>query len=321
MEKDLLLKQMQLSRDKNLFYDCSSELKNDFDFVTEVMKIFKDDFDFIDEIAEDFYRGVSVDDIQNSREFLELSILLGQFVPEGHPYYELYTSRLNGIYNTYLMNVAIFKRQEMKISELGFSMLVSQYGDRANVLDYFASRMMYEIYHKNPNGTFEDLIHAGFDEFYYIEEEGYEEFFIRNLTSVDYELGNYLASREDLLEDMVDELTFVGDNWETYNEELLFLSVEIVNNWLDKCTLEQTYGDILYSEEFKKVILSKRLGKVFGISKDDVSRERSNVVDFNAHLFKNELKKLIDKVFVEGQTLTQLQALVNPEDDKSKKLT
>lgn len=320
MKKELLLKKMLLTKNKDLFFECPDYLKEDFDFITDVMKIFSDDFDFIEEIAENYCRFIPRENIEDDPRFIELSILLGRFVPEGNVYYNLYKNRVEVIYNSFLLNLLMIKQHRSDVSELGFSILVGEYGDRDNILKFFAYRIMSEIYNKNPDGTFEDMIHGSFEDFLPIERTGYENFFINYLTNVDYYLGEYVAQNTSILEDFVEDLEYIGDNWEIYQDEVLMQSVELINSWVMDKRLNNVYGDDFdYVQSFKEVVVSKRLGKVFGIDKKEVVMQRGKVVSFFAHIFKKDLGELIDKVFVSCQTLSKLSRLIPASDDGNKK--
>ena len=43
----------------------------------------KDDFDFVDEVAEQYVKFIPEEDISSNPQFIELCMLLGQYVPEG----------------------------------------------------------------------------------------------------------------------------------------------------------------------------------------------------------------------------------------------
>ena len=138
MENKQLLEKMRRTKDKDLYYECSLEQFCNFDFIIEVIKIYKDDFDFIDEVAERYVKFIPEEDINGNPEYIELCMLLGQYVPKEHPFYSFYTSRLDGIYSVFLLHVMMVKDEFPDVSELGFSILMEDHKGRKNILDYFA---------------------------------------------------------------------------------------------------------------------------------------------------------------------------------------
>ena len=287
MEKKQLLEKMRLTKDKNLYYDCSSALLSNFDFITEVIKIYKDDFDFVDEVAEKYVKFIPEEDINGNPEYIELCMLLGQFVPEGHQYYDFYTNRLNGIYSIFLLHVMMVKDQLEGVSELGFSILMEDYGKRKNILDYFAKRLMDELYHKNHCGNFEDLIHKHCDSPQNVQVEGYEQFFIRNVYGVDDKLSYYVFDNPYLLKDLIDELDGICENWYEYEDELSLRCVEIIKEWVHKKKEDAVYGDDFdYEQAMNEVLLSMNFCEMFGLNRKEVYAKQSKILSFNSARFK-----------------------------------
>lgn len=320
MEKMQILEKMRLTKDKNLYYECSLEQVCDFNFITEIINIFKDDFDFVDEVAENYVKFIPEDGIESNPEFIELCMLLGQYVPEGHQYYEFYTNRLNGIYSIFLLHVMMVKDEFPDVSELGFSILMDDHGDRPNILDYFATRLMNELYHCNPCGTFEDLIHKHCDNPVNIMNEGYVDFFVRNLYGVDGSLSYYVFDHPYLLDELVKELDTICLNWDSYEERLSNKCVSVVRDWVLKKQAENTYGeDFDYVQAMNELIVSLNFSSMFGLDKKDVYANISKVVSFGSATFKKDLKVIIDKVLKDRLTITELDNLVLEEDSGPKK--
>lgn len=321
MEKNQILDEMRRTRNKNLYYECSLELYCNFDFITEVINIFCDDFDFIDEVAESYVKYIPAEDINSNPEYIELCMLLGQYVPKGHPYYEFYTNRLDGIYSIFLLHVMMVKDQFDDVSELGFSILMEDHKDRNNILDYFAKRLMDELYHKNPCGDFEDLIHKHCDSPENIYAEGFEAFFIRNLYGVDESLSYYVFDHSYLLSDLIDELDEICENWYDYEENLSYRCVEIVKEWVSKRESESTYGnDFDYQQAMNEVILSMNFCEMFGLNRREVYANQSKILSFGMARFKKDLKAVIDKVLMNRMTLTELDNLNLDGEEGPKKV-
>ena len=321
MEKMQLLNRIRVTKDKDLYYGCSLDLLSDFDFITEVIKIFKDDFDFIDEVAESYVKYIPEEDINSNPEYIELCMLLGQYVPEGHQYYEFYTNRLDNIYSMFLLHVMLVKEELEGVSELGFSILKEDYGERKNILDYFATRLMNELYHKNPCGSFEDLIHKHCDSSENIQQEGYEEFFIRNLYGVDDALSYYVFDNPQLLKNLIVELDVICNNWYLYEDKLTARCVEVVKEWVSKKQKDNSYGnDFDYIQAMNEVILSMNFCEMFGLNRREVFANKSKVISFNSARFKTDLKEVMNKVLMKRMTLFELSNLNLDSESAQKKV-
>lgn len=320
MEKVDLLNKMRTFKNKNLYFECSEELKKDFDFITEVIKIYKDDFDFVDEVAEEYVKYIPSEEIESNPEFIELCMLLGQYVPEGHQYYEFYTNRLNGIYSIFLLHVMMVKDEFPDVSELGFSILMDDHGNRPNILDYFATRLMNELYHCNPCGTFEDLIHKHCDSSANIMNEGYVDFFVRNLYGIDGSLSYYVFDHPYLLKDLSKELDDICLNWDSYEKRLSDKCVSVIKNWVLKKQEENAYGDDFdYIQAMNELVVSMNFTSMFGLDKKSVVANRSKIVSFGGATLKKDLKVIMEKVFFERLTITELDNLIL-EDEETKKV-
>ena len=321
MEKVDLLKRMRVSKDTSLYYNSSEELKKDFDFITEVINIFKDDFDFIDEVAESYVKYIPEEDINGNPEYIELCMLLGQYVPKEHPYYSFYSRRLDGIYSVFLLHVMMVKDEFPDVSELGFSILMEDHKGRKNILDYFAKRMMDELYHKNHCGSFEDLIHKHCDSAINIMNEGYVDFFVRNLYGVDESLSYYVFDHTYLLDSLIDELDEICEKWDDYEQALSDKCIAIIKNWVSDKRDNNVYGnDFDYEQAMNEVILNMNFCSMFGLDRREVYANRSKVLSFGAIAFKKDLKQLMDKVLMERMTLTELDNISLDSDDGPKKV-
>lgn len=320
MEKVDLLNLMRTTKNKDLYYNCSLELLCNFDFITEVIKIFKDDFEFVDEVAERYAKFIPAEEIESNPEFIELCMLLGQYVPEGHQYYEFYTNRLNGIYSIFLLHVMMVKDEFPDVSELGFSILMDDHGDRPNILDYFATRLMNELYHCNPCGTFEDLIHKHCDSPVNIMNEGYVDFFVRNLYGVDGSLSYYVFDHPYLLDDLSKELDNICVNWDEYEKRLSNKCVSVIKNWVLEKQTEKAYGDDFdYIQAMNELVISMNFASIFGLDKKEVYANRSKIVSFGSATFKKDLKVIVNKVLFDRLTIFELDNLVLDEDSGPKK--
>ena len=316
MEKNELLRLMKISKNTTLYYECSEELKKDFNFVTEVIKIYKDNFSFIDEVAESYVKYIPEEDIESNPYYIELCMLLGQYVPKEHQYYEFYTNRLDGIYKMFLLHVMMTKDQFPDVSELGFSILVEDYGEHTNILDYFAKRLMNELYHMNNCGTFEDLVHKHCESAANIMNEGYVDFFARNLYGVDQALSYYVFDHAYLLDELIDELDEICENWDIYEELLTGRCVSIITEWVSLKEKEKAYGDDFdYTQAMNEVIVSMNFSNMFKLNKKDVLSKRSKVLSFGSNIFKNDLKNLVKKVLFERMTITELDRLLLEDEE------
>ena len=305
--KEILIN-LEASRDKEIYYSCPEELKSNFYFIVEVIEIFKDDFDFIMEVAESYLKYIPKEEIENSKEYLELSILLGENVPEGHPYYEYYKVILECLFAGIFSEMVVAKDYLPGVSDCGFSLLMNVYKGRENVLNYFAKRLIECVYYHNSLGSLEELVHKNYEDFGDIVEEGYEEFFIRNLTDVDYSLGEYLASNMNLLEEVCERLDYVGNNWEHYEEDYTDFITSLVRNWLEIRKEAQVYGEYFdYEQSFNEVLVSERLDKLFGLDRHEVLSKKSNIINIELARFRRDLRTYLDKIFPKEGRLTMTE--------------
>jgi hypothetical protein len=151
--------------------------------------------------------------------------------------------------------------------------------------------------------------------------EGYVNFFVRNLYGVDSSLSYYVFDHTYLLDDLVKELDEICLNWDSYVERLSDKCVSVIKNWVLKKQAESAYGDDFdYIQAMNELIVNLNFSTMFGLDKKEVYSNRSKILSFGSATFKKDLKVILDKVLFERLTITELDSLVLEDSGPKKEL-
>ena len=242
-------KVIDYTNDKKMYNFCSDELKANPNFAVYLVDKFHEDLDFIQKV---FYNCIDkyeeVDDNkeqtpeerEKSKGIFELYVLLYKYIKD-----EKLRLKIAVFINMecVFLNVSISMLkssdelipQGKELLQMGFAILVSEYGKHEHLMKYFANRFIDDIFETNKIDL-EVLLHERFDTYQELEEYGINRYLISLLSNYDSYLGDYIANHLDILDVFKNQLFNIKLRWMGYIKKQQNQILEEENN--DKIMLK-----------------------------------------------------------------------------------
>lgn len=317
--KDFMLKVLKTTKDKNMYYFCSDELKEDYGFIKEVINIFKDDLAFVTKIGEERIKKTSSDE-----ERMDLLVTLKNLTTSHQDYMEK-----NIDYGIILHAEYISKRTDIEACKiklhadkigLGFSIIIEDY-ESESVKGFIAESMIREIFYELNKDDLETIMHNKLTK-EQLQDLNKNTYLINILRSYDKDLAFYVSNNLKLLEEQKNSINVIQKNWDNYiNKEIEEKGEKVyerVNDYIDENIKEFPYPviNVIYS-------IASELDKLDIIKSYDAEMEQDEIFKF---IIENNY---IDKSNMNFIQLTHyhnikhmMQEILIPQDnskDKSEK--
>lgn len=208
------------SKDRNIYYLCSKEVKCNLEFVKFLIHKFKNRRLFICHVVDNYIKNNFEDEVGVFELLIEFTDILNSI---GVDYNALsYNIKKHNIYkNTIdeinkLINAG---RLNNLVSGLGFSYIISKYGKSEIVMNYFAYNYVSEIFYSSKNLRLEDLIHKMFSTSDELLKYGVIDFILDYVKGYDEVLANYLLLNLENVKKVELSINYIISNWDNYGTE------------------------------------------------------------------------------------------------------
>ena len=239
------------SKDKKLYSFSSDELKNNIEFTIFVIELFRDDIDFITGVV-DKYLEKNNEGCEDNYFLLTLACKI--INDENNEKYIEYKKELEFHYHVFRVQFEV-ARHEANIDsnskeslKKGFFLLYERYSGNELLLNECAKMMIDELFEDKT--SLEKYFHENYSSINTLREYGVKKLLIDMLNYYDYHLGYYVMGHIDLLEDKYNEISYIYNNWEKYENNLekvkFDLIYEYTHNYLIKYKLISREEEIYY---------------------------------------------------------------------------
>ena len=302
-----MLDVIKLTKDKRIYELCDDDLKNDVVFIENLLEIFKKDFEFCYRIVNDSLNNISEVDKINL-----YIIMINNFkkIDDDRLYVMKLTVNLFYLENMIENYICIDKLNSREKREfgLGFLTILHDFNDKPIVKDYFAKRLLDEIYESI------DLykhIHLRFNNKEELLKIGIKKYICNSVYGYDEYLAGYIESSNVTLE-LENKIKKILDDFSEFEEDKLYYIVDIIL-------------DFAYDNELSILPLINYISEIFKIPK--IIYIYNNMLNNNeiyeydemikpSKKYLNKLKRII-KHYIE--TLEEIDDYI--EDEKVIKLT
>lgn len=240
-----MLAVINYSNDINIYNLCSENVKNDYNFVKQVILKFKNKKDFIIKIADYYLKNN-----ENDFECIELNIIMSKLMNNReNPKYKI-LSDTNYFAKRLEIEAEKSRDKEVALSAgMGFIFLFDLYHSSEIITEYYAELMMKEII-KDNDIDFENMIHNHFKSREQIENIGINNYIIRVISYYDSMLGSYLSTHLNLIASMKEQIKNACANWDNYilqNEKERYMNMfDMVHTYLNSVESKMGETDIIY---------------------------------------------------------------------------
>ena len=254
--KDFMMMVIRTTHDKKMYSFCSDEVKTNHEFVKYLIYEFKNDLNFICEVVDNFFDAKG-----DTKEAFELSIIMYDILKrKDDDRFLIYGLKANAryIYEMSEIQLYIDKSNDENNIGMGFIVVYDEYKDSKIILDYFAKKMVVNLFEDNKI-KLEELIHKNFRTKKSFEDVGISNFLINFIRYYDDMLSDYLASNIYLLSDYIKEEKKIKYNFDNYNNKLESEKIDIILERIDEY-FKEINASYYLSETFLTYYVAKKLG-------------------------------------------------------------
>lgn len=284
---EFMIEVIKHSRDKKLYNLCSDEIKSNYNFVKFMVETFKSDFNFIVDVANNYLKTVTDDNINA----YELTVLISEGITSDmaleDPKLCEFKLQASSFYEIELIKLAAALEQtnDESLKEeygLGFLYVLDTYEKSDTICNFFAKRLIDEIFYENDDYTLEQILHMNFKSYSELEAYGINTFLTDYIKKYDKYLSSYVLLQLDLLEPIKKSIRRIEKNWDNYvnriNSEKVNIYEKKVEKYVDKYGMTiSTIGLINYVT--KKLYLESVFYKYDAFLKEYNEMEDSDFLD------------------------------------------
>jgi len=292
---------IKLTNDKNMYNLCSNELKNNYEFIKFIVLTFQKDIEFICEVANNYLSKIDKEDIT----YKELVVLMGSLAKNINNFdLFCYSTKAFAFYIEDKIETEICLQHEkdkcfLKQFGMGFLVVLEEYGSSQIITDFFAKKYIGEIFYKNEY-SFEELIHLDCKKFDMIEKIGINNYIINYIRRYDSNLANYLCCHLDNLNTIKKDLELVKSNWNNYMNNLNGNRLDIIYEHVNKYIEEQkTYCFISCFDIVETAMKKLNLLEYFKLEEYNYELEDSIKKDNNINLLELRCIEFTIKLILE----------------------
>lgn len=243
---EFMIEVIKYTKDKNMYNLCSNEIKNNYIMVRFMIETFKDDIKFISEISTNYLGQVNNGDITAR----ELTILMNNIIGENEDIsLSMYGIQSMVFYSSTMLDIEITLNSESEYEGefgKGFILIKDMYNTSSIIIDFFAKKMINEIFYSNKDCNFEELIHRSFKIFNELEDSKINKYLINYINSFDNCLSSYVSCHLELLEDLKNNVNKIIKNWDKYIDGINKRRIDIFNQEISKY-IEENGSSFNYS--------------------------------------------------------------------------
>lgn len=284
---EFMIEAIKHTKDKKLYNLCSDEIKSNYNFVKFIVETFKSDVNFICDVATNFLKTVTDDDVNA----IELIILINNNITSDmaleDPKLCGFKLQASSFYEIELikLSAALEQTNDENIKQeygLGFLYVLDTYEKSDTICNFFAKKLMDEIFYENQDYTLEQILHMNFKTFSKFKTYGINTFLTNYIKKYDKHLSSYVLLHLDLLDSVKKSINRIEKNWDNYVDRVYEEKVNIYEKKVDEYV--DKHGMIIGSSAIinyvaKKLHLEDLFYKYDKFLKEYNEMEDSDIID------------------------------------------
>lgn len=213
---------IETTNDKNVFFLCSDELKDNIEFIKYIINKFSKDKKFIIEVADNYISDKLLY-VDNNEEYnievTEINMLMSNILRKDNDNIDKYSIRIACEYGKLRTGI-----EEMKLNPendsinigMGFIIMKLVYNGNQTILDSFSKRLIEEIM---VNDDIEKNLHRKYYKKNDVTKIGINTLIINYISEYDQELANYIITDLSIIKGLTDIVGKILYNWDRYNKQ------------------------------------------------------------------------------------------------------
>ncbi len=218
-----MMQVIDYTKDKNMYNLCSDELKNNYNFLKFMINTFSNDKKFIVSLANDYLAKHNDDeDITVMELNIMMSNKLGGFDNFDSWDYCIKSSSYYSLEMTKISNI-LEKEPDKNIVDklgLGFFIINDTFNNSEEILNFFANRLINEIFDTEKEITLEENIHKHFKTPDSLKNYGINNYILNYIGKYDQYLKDYVSRHINLIQNKKQEINRIINNWDNYMENI-----------------------------------------------------------------------------------------------------
>ena len=305
-DSSFMLEVLKLSKDKHIYNLCDDTLKKNVIFIEGLLDIFKCDFEFCYSVV-----NYAINDLDEAEKMNLYIIMINNFK-------KIYDDRINKMKLTlnifyhdtlisYMAYIDKLKNPKLKKEMgIGFPIILHEYENKPLIKDYFAYRMLEDLYEKI---DLEKQIHLRFKHKEDIYKIGIKKYISNSIYGYDEYLAGYIES-SNVSEDLERRIKRIINNFDNYENEKLEVILELITDYAcDKMLSIYSFTKYI-SIEFN---IPELLTLYNNMVENRYIYDIEEMLDYNNPKTKRMLKELKSIVFKYLKTLEEPDSYIVEE--------
>ena len=217
---------LRVSKDKNMYYNCSDELKGNFELSYFVIDKFRDDENFVLDVASNFFENNRDNELKKDMLLLVADVLGEKDAKREDSFSEIrdeYFKAANDLVKSEKRMASLYveftKGKEAKeFLGLGFRLYYEFHPPCTAKI--FAKSFLEDIF-CDDLAELENIMHIQFYSLEKLKKYGITKFLIEYVMAYDEVLAIYLQEYEYLLDDVKKKVDVLIENWDKYEEAII----------------------------------------------------------------------------------------------------
>ena len=258
--KYFMEKVIEKTNDYKMYYYCSNNIKRDTGFLRFLMKRFPNNLDFLCE-AGDYYFKNNKDEYGSIEIAIILRAILKSNNDERYTKYEMIRELMYSSLRLQVERVKEEQKDDYKFQAdigLGFWYIFDLYKNNELVTNYYAKKMIYEIFIEDYYAL-DKILHNQYSSVEEIEDKGVYNVLISTLTIYDNMLAAYVAVHKNLLKKVIDKYFTVIKRWDKYVDSEEASKYDDISTEVEEYMEDKYFISILSQGELLSLI-GKQLG-------------------------------------------------------------
>lgn len=290
-----MLDVLSISKDEKMYEFASDDVKMDYNFCINVIEMFKNDHKFVKKVAQRYLLSEKNDYMDRCDVIITLSNILKNDEDDAAI---LYNSKAFSMFIDSQIDVEnILERKNTKEKYgLGFYYIEMMYGTKPVVEEYFAQKMIEELFLIDNEDRLKMFLHKKYKDVKELEEIGLNNILINAIRAYDVYLSGYASSHLNILKNLRVKLHDIMYKWDYYNENRTYRKKEIVYQYISRCV------DNGLCEGFNPYFILDEVASSYHLEKyldSEPLKVRENEFNFAKEVFKKKLTLLVKQLFIE----------------------
>lgn len=218
-DPDFMICAMNRSNDPKLYKLCSHDVKTNYNFIKYYINKFSNNLDAIDKAAKYF-----LENSQNEYINFELCILMKELTYQDDRLCWEYGIRVESISliddcTLSIITDDIKDENSKSVFGLGFMHIQDVYNESEIITDYYARRMLYNLFENNRK-SIERELHLEYGTFEDFKKSGINKFIIDYVLRYDINLASYIQLKPELISSLNNVIESMSYRWYVYRKRL-----------------------------------------------------------------------------------------------------